>query len=317
MNKVYITDYITNPNIEKKILGKNLSPKIHNNVSILLVWHQRVDKKYLNQFPKLRAVIRYGVGYDNIDLKELKKRKIIFCNTPDYGVDEVSDTTIAMILNAVRGINEYNFFAKKLVNSWQENIIKSIKRTSNLNLGVIGAGRIGSLVLLKANALNFNTFFYDPYKESGYEKTLKSRRFDHLDDLLKKCHIISIHTPLTSETLGLVNKNFLKKIKNNCIFVNTARGEIVEKIDYLYEALVSKKLSFIALDVLPDESIPIKSSKLMNAWKYNSKFSNKIIINPHTSYYSKESFLEMRKKTANNALRVLNNLKPKNIISHD
>ncbi len=317
MTKVYITDYISNPDVEKKILGKNLSTKIHNNVSILLVWHQKINKKYIDKFPNLKAVIRYGVGYDNIDLKELKKRKIIFCNTPDYGVDEVSDTSIAMILNAVRGINEYNICGKLLVNNWQENTIKSIKRISNLNLGVIGAGRIGSLVLLKAKALNFKTFFYDPYKEHGYEKTLNSKRFDKLDNLLTKCHIISIHTPLTNETQGLVNKNFIKKLKKNCIFVNTARGEIVENLDYLYDGLISKKLSFVALDVLPNETVPIKSSKLINAWKNDNKLSGKIIINPHVSYYSKEAFLEMRNKTAQNALRILKKLKPKNIISYE
>ena len=213
MSKVFITDYITSAKIEKRILGNNLTNKIRNNISILLVWHQRVDKDYLDKFPKLKAVIRYGVGYDNIDLKELKRRKIVFCNTPDYGVDEVSDTTITMILNAVRGVNEYNFTAKKFVNTWQENIIKPIKRISNLNLGVIGAGRIGSSVLLKAKSINFNTFFYDPYKENGYEKTINAIRYDNLDDLLNKCHIISIHTPLTNETLGLVDKKFLNKVK--------------------------------------------------------------------------------------------------------
>lgn len=317
MSKVYITDYIKSPKIEKKILGKNLTNKIENNISVILVWHKRVDKYYLNKFPKLKAVIRYGVGYDNIDLKELKRRKIIFCNTPDYGVDEVSDTTIAMILNAVRGVNEYNFSSKKYINTWQENIIKPIKRISNLNLGVIGAGRIGSSVLLKAKALNFKTFFYDPYKENGYEKTINAIRYEKLDDLLKNCHIISIHTPLTNETLGLVNKNFLKKIKKNCIFINTARGEIVENLDYLYEALISKRISHVALDVLPDESMPIQNSKFINAWRNNGKLSNKIIINPHTSYYSKESYVEMREKTAKNALRILKNLQPKNIIGYD
>ena len=185
MSKVFITDYITSAKIEKRILGNSLTNKIKNNISILLVWHQRVDKDYLDKFPKLKAIIRYGVGYDNIDLKELKRRKIVFCNTPDYGVDEVSDTTITMILNAVRGVNEYNFTAKKFVNTWQENIIKPIKRISNLNLGVIGAGRIGSSVLLKAKSINFNTFFYDPYKENGYEKTINAIRYDNLDDLLQ------------------------------------------------------------------------------------------------------------------------------------
>ena len=97
--KVYVTDYIKKTDVEKKILGNYLSKIKNKKIEILLVWHQKIDKNYLSQFPNLKAVIRYGVGYDMIDLLELKKRKIALCNVPDYGIDEVSDTALAMILS--------------------------------------------------------------------------------------------------------------------------------------------------------------------------------------------------------------------------
>ena len=86
--------------------------------------------------------------------------------------------------------------------------------------------------------------------------------------------------PLTKLTEGLVDHNFIKKLKKNCIFVNTARGEIVKNLDNLHNALLKNKIYFVALDVLPDESVPIKNSKLLNEWKSNSKLSNRILINP-------------------------------------
>ena len=95
MNSVYITDYVKNPHIEKRILGKHLVDKPNKNVKVLLVWHEHINARYLNQFPNLVGIVRYGVGVDSIDLNEVKKRKLILCNTPDYGVDEVSDTALS------------------------------------------------------------------------------------------------------------------------------------------------------------------------------------------------------------------------------
>lgn len=94
MSYVYITDYVENPDIEKKVLGNSISKKINKDVKVLLAWHKKIDSSYLDNFPNLVGIVRYGVGIDSIDLEEIKKRKLILCNTPDYGVDEVSDTAV-------------------------------------------------------------------------------------------------------------------------------------------------------------------------------------------------------------------------------
>ena len=95
---VWITDYINNPSFEEQILGKILPDKKKHQAKVLLVWHQEINKEYISDFPNLKGVVRYGVGYDNIDINLLKRQGIVFCNNPDYGVDEVSDTALAMIL---------------------------------------------------------------------------------------------------------------------------------------------------------------------------------------------------------------------------
>ena len=315
MSCVFITDYIKNPNIEKKILGSNLSENPNKNIKILLVWHEKIDANYLNKFPNLVGIVRYGVGYDNIDLKEVKKRGLIFCNTPDYGIDEVSDTTLSMILDIIRGVSKYNIYSKSYKNSWQENTIKNLRRSSSINLGIVGAGRIGSAVMLKAKALKIPVMFFDPYKERGYEKTIGVLRTDDLDNLLTKSDIISLHVSLNSETKGMVNEGFIKKMKNGSSLINTSRGEVIKDIDLLYNALLTMKLYHVALDVLSNDKTPPVSCKFIDAWKSKeSNVSSRITINPHTAYYSKESFLEMRTKTSENALRILNGLVPYNII---
>lgn len=329
MSRVFITDYIDNPDVEKKILGSNLSAKkskeievLGDDVSIesnadtevLLVWHKHIDGQYLDKFPKVRGVVRYGVGFDNIDLEEIRRRGLVFCNTPDYGTDEVSDTALAMMLSLLRGVFAYDMFSRGYSDTWQENTIGKLRRISGLTLGVVGAGRIGTALMGKAKALSMNIVFYDPYKDSGYEKAIGVNRCYDLEGLLAQCDVVSMHTPLTKETRSMVDENFIANMKQDSILINSSRGEVVKDLDIIYRALKSGKLSAVALDVLPDE--PPIDCELIRAWRGGDKeLGYRIIINPHTSYYSQESYIEMRVKASENAKRILDGIEPLNIIS--
>ena len=311
---VLITDYIKNQDIEKKILKDKLSGTLNSDIEVLLVWHEHITKKYIDNLPKLKGIVRYGVGYDAIDLEYAKSKNIYVCNTPDYGTEEVSDTAIAMIMNIARGISRYDCLCRNYRNNWQENTITSIKRINDNKLGVIGAGRIGGSVILKANALRFDTSFYDPYVPNGYEKMLNAKRVRSLEDLLKISDIVSINCPLSKETFGMIDEKFISKMKDGASFSNTARGEIIRDIDVFYEPLKSGKLSNVALDVIPHE--PPKESLLINAWRNREDWlDGRFILNPHTAYYSDKAYFEMRYKAALNARRILNNEKPFNIVN--
>tara|TARA_B100000029_G_scaffold334631_1_gene326746 strand:- start:1242 stop:2198 length:957 start_codon:yes stop_codon:yes gene_type:complete len=314
MSYVYITDYVENPDIEKKVLGNSISKKINKDVKVLLAWHKKIDSSYLDNFPNLVGIVRYGVGIDSIDLEEIKKRKLILCNTPDYGVDEVSDTAVAMIMNIQRGISRYDYECRDYKDSWEINTISSLKRTSSTNIGVIGAGIIGSSVIIKTRSIGFNVSFYDPFKESGYEKTLKVSRHYDLNSLLTTSDIISIHVPLNRETYGMVNKDFLSQMKKGASIINTSRGNIIPDLNIIYEGLRSGQIGCVAFDVLASE--PPKNEELIKVWrKRESSLSSRIIINPHTSYYSQESFIEMRKSASEVAKEILEgSKKPRNII---
>ena len=142
---------------------------------VLLVWQLKIDEKYLKKFSDLKGIIRYGVGYDNIDLEACEKNKIIFCNNPSYGVDEVSDTALSMIMYLTRVIGLYHYKCLGLLEnedgSWQENTFKEAKRLNNLNLGVIGCGRIGTALVRKSKRFSDQLEFMTPF----YHQDLKNQ----------------------------------------------------------------------------------------------------------------------------------------------
>jgi C-terminal binding protein len=314
MSKIAITDYFDSPSAEElEILGNLISVNLSSDTEVLLVWHCNIDREYVSRFPRLRGVQRYGVGFDTLDIDYLKSAGILCANNPDYGVDEVSDTATAFILNISRGISRYDYLSRGFRTSWQENVLTELRRSSELTVGVIGAGRIGSSVLLKCRALGFRTAFYDPYKVSGYEKVLGARRMFELTDLLTTSDIVSLHCPLNSETSAMVDARFLSQMKPGAALVNTARGKLIAEINDIYQALRNNHLSSVALDVLPSE--PPEENRLISAWRENEDWlAGRLMINPHSSFYSEQAIRDMRTTAARNALRMLRGEKPLNLL---
>ncbi len=312
MSIIAITDNFDCPGEqETAVLGDLVGMELGADTEVILVWHTTVDAALVDRLPRLRGVQRYGVGFDNLDLDVLNSRGIIGCNNPDYGVDEVSDTAIGMLLTMTRCLARYNALARGLTDTWQENIVPTIRRSSETTLGVVGAGRIGGSVLLKARALGFRTFLFDPYQPRGIEKTFGAARVDRLDHLLERADVVSLHCPLNHETHGLVDERFLLAMKPGACLINTARGGLVASLDQIHNALSSGHLDQIAFDVLPEE--PAGQGPLLDAWRDPSHpLADRILINPHVAYYSQEAADEMRRKAAENALRLYRGETPAN-----
>ena len=305
---VAITDHIKDFSIEKKLLGEYFEDEVSDKTSLILVWHKIIDRDFLKRYPSIRAVIRYGVGYDNIDIELCKKKNIIVANTPDYGIDEVADSALAMILYLTRKIGALENLAKRDSTYWLgKNLNLNMKRLNKLSLGIIGLGRIGGAISTKFSAFSRNICFYDPYIPNGYEKVYKIHRHKNLSDLLKNSDIITINTPLTEETKGMVNKEFLDQMKKGSYLINLSRGPIVERKDLILEKLLSNQLEGYGTDVWINEP-PLRDDKLHNAWKENqNNLTGKIIVNPHTAYYSEEALLESRTKACSTCLDIIQN----------
>lgn len=203
----------------------------------LLVWHWRVDQETVNLLEQCRILIRYGVGYDLVDVKALVTRQIPFCNTPDYGTEEVADAACGMILAIQRQLVAYDRACRRFDSGWQEHTMSPQQRTSCQRLGVIGIGRIGTAVVLRMKPFGYRILGYDPYLPSGHEKAVGYQRVESLEELLRQSDIVTIHCPLTEETRGMVNAKFLARMKPGSALVNTARGQIFSDLDCLQGAV--------------------------------------------------------------------------------
>jgi len=270
----------------------------------ILVWHWGVDEDTLGVLDSCKVVVRYGVGYDAIDLKALAARGIPLCNTPDYGTEEVCDTACAMILAIQRQLVAYDRMARTFAEGWQEHALPSQQRTNCQTLGVIGVGRIGTAVVNRMKAFGYRILGYDPYVPSGHEKAVGYERVWSQDELLAESDILTIHCPLSDETRGMIDDPFLAKMKPGASLVNTARGRIVASLDCVERALRSGRLAYAYLDVLPDE--PPKPHPLLDAWRNDEDWlRGRLVINPHTAYYSQQGWYEMRYKAAETARMAL------------
>ena len=304
---VAISDHIKNFSIERNILGDYFQENLDEKTTILLVWHKNIDKKFLDKYKSIRAVVRYGVGFDNIDLDLCKERKIIVANTPDYGVDEVSDSSLAMILALTRKINSLGELAKNDNDFWiGKEFNLNLQRLNQLSLGIIGLGRIGSSVARKFLSFSRKVGFYDPYIPSGHEKILSLKRYEDLESLLKNSDIISINTPLTNETRNLVDENFLNSMKKGSYLINLSRGPIVKDQTLILKKLLSNQLEGYGTDVWINEP-PKLNDEMYELWKSNNnKLNSRVIITPHTAYYSEQALYECRSKACKTTLDIIN-----------
>jgi D-3-phosphoglycerate dehydrogenase/C-terminal binding protein len=273
----------------------------------LIVYHEStITPEVIDRMSHCRVIVRGGVGVDNIDLKAATNRGIRVCNIPDYGVDEVADHALGLLLALHRGIVQVERRLRDSLAPWDRRAVRSIGRLSECTLGIVGCGRIGSATARRAQAFKLRVLVYDPYLTPGMEKALDVTRVDW-DTLLAESDAISLHTPLTPQTRHLINTETLSRLRADCLLVNTARGAVVDT-DALAHALQSGKLGGAAIDVLPHEP-PDSQSELVRLWQDRTQDVN-LIITPHIAYYSNQAIEEIRVKGAQEVRRVLLGHKP-------
>jgi phosphoglycerate dehydrogenase-like enzyme len=188
--------------------------------------------------------------------------------------------------------------------NWSWKTARSGRRLRGQRFGVVGCGRIGTAVALRAKVFGFRVQFYDPYVPSGYEKAIGLERATTLDELLEISDVVTLHAPLTAETRGMIGKAELERMKPGAFLVNTARGPLVQE-RALISALNSGRLSGVALDVVENE--PAFSPELLA--------DANCLITPHAAFYSEEALHDMRANAARTVLRVLLGGAPVNVVN--
>jgi len=244
--------------------------------------------KVMNALEKCRIISRYGVGVDNIDVKAATEKGIMVAYVPDYCIEEVSNHAIAMIVNFARQISLFDRSTRN--RNWDVMLSKPIFRLSEQTIGILGLGRIGSAVAKKLKNFNVKILAYDPYVKNVIEGV----RIVDFQELVEKSDYITIHTPLSEETKQIFTQKIFKQMKKSAYLINTARGGIINQ-EALFEALNNKEIKGAALDVLKNEPPD---------WSEIPQLEN-LILTPHAAFYSESSFEELKKRTAQAVVDVL------------
>lgn len=263
-------------NIDLKIGIKNdeLQNIINQYDAIITRSGTSITKETLQNPGKLKIIGRAGVGLDNIDIEEASRKNIIVMNAPTGNTIAATELTFALILGAARKVHEANNSVKK--GEWDRKRFLGIQ-LSDKTIGIVGLGRIGSNVAIRAKSFGMKILAYDPYIKRDKATSLGVALLDSLDELLEQSDIITIHTPLTDETYKMIRKEQLHKMKNRAVLINCARGAIIDEDD-LYEVLKNKKLFAAALDVFEKE--PPKGNKLLEL--------ENVLVTPHIGANTEE-----------------------------
>ena len=258
----------------------------------ILVTYAKLTREILTQLTKCKAIGRFGLGVDNIDLTAAKEKGIAVNYVPDYCIREVSDHTMALLLALIRKVP----FSNKLVQSgrWEMPAVVPIRRIEGTVLGLVGFGHIPRLVAPKAQSFGIKVMAYDPYVKPEAFKAANVEGVD-LDTLLKNADYISVHAPLLPATRGMLNATAFAKMKKGVYIVNTARGPLIDE-PALLAALDAGQVGGAGLDVVAAEPLA-KDSPLLGR--------DNVIISPHTGFYSIEALEELQTKCATDVARVL------------
>lgn len=279
----------------------------------VLVQYTRIDEKILSKLERCKVMVRYGTGYDNFDLEAMTRHGIYAAYVPDYCVEEVSSHALALLLALGRRIVRYNDAVRAGV--WSSHKERPIYRMRDQILGIVGLGRIGRALCLKAKPIFGQIVACDPYIPRSVFDEYGVRKVE-LDELLSISDAISLHVPLIRKPTGiyrstyhLIGEREIKLMKPNAYIVNTARGPVIDD-DALSRALREGRIAGAALDVLEEEPVTEDGSSVSERFK-DLLESGKLIITPHSAYLSERSLRDVRRMAAEEVVRVLMGGTPK------
>jgi len=326
---LYSEDNYPDDSVERRIYGPDVNVLVAKGATSLatipeelrvqaeglMILRYKVTAADLALFPKLRAVCRMGVGYDNIDRVEAAKRQVMVLNVPDYGTTEVADHAISLAMALRRGLLMHLEAQRADPPAvWRYIDDPLLKRSSVQTFGIVGMGRIATAVALRAKAFGFRVVFFDPYLPNGVELGLGIHRAATLEDLLRQTDTLSIHVPLTPETRGMISTPQLSLLPKGAVLVNTARGPIVD-IDAIPPLLKSGHLAGVGLDVVPVEPPVEPVPELIRAYRAREPWTiGRLIITPHSAFYTPQAWDDIRSKSAETMRAALLGPKAQNVI---
>ena len=302
--KILITDHIAeeglailkaDPNVEVTvkpgIKNNELKPIIGEYDAVITRSGTTVTADLIENPGRLKIIGRAGVGLDNVDIEAASRKGIIVMNAPTGNTLAATELTMAMMLSAARKVPLANQSLK--AGEWDRKRFMGIQLYNKV-LGIVGLGRIGSNVAIRAKSFGMKVIAYDPYIKKSKAESLGVKLYDNLDQLIKEVDVITFHTPLTKETHNMIRKEHIEKMKDGVIIINCARGGIVNEND-LYEAVKSGKVFAAGVDVFEEE--PPVNNKLLTL--------DNVFVTPHIGANTHEGQKGVAVIIAENVLNAL------------
>ncbi len=271
----------------------------------LVVQYAPITERVLAALPRLKAIGRYGVGYDTVDVPAATRHGVAVSNVPDYGTEDVSDHAIALALALERGLGRFDRRMRSGLTQLEP--VRPLHRVSTRTFAIIGAGLIGSATARKARGVGYRVIAYDPAFDGRPTTPHGIPLVSPLAKVLGQADVVSLHIPLSDSTRHLIDSTTLAGFKPGSILVNTCRGAVVDT-DAVVAALASGRLRGAGLDVFETEPLPPGSPILER---------DDAILTPHVAWYSEESYVELKTRVIENVVDVCTGRQPRNILNRE
>ena len=249
----------------------------------------------------LKAILKYGVGVDNIDLEAATRHGIMVVNCPEYGSDTIAEHAFALIICLAKNILKVHALMRQHGWLWPTTELLGTDLSGQV-LGLIGFGRIGRAMARKAHGFGMQIQIYDPYVDPDMAGTFQAEFVD-LKTLLKTSDVISIHCILTPETKHLIAEAELKMMKKSAFLIDVSRGAIIQE-EALLKALQENRIGGAGLDVFADE--PLEPGHPLFTLE-------NVILTPHLAWYTKQAQERLEQETLQRALEILEGRLPQNL----
>ncbi len=267
---------------------------------VVLVNMAPITRRVIEQLHRCRAVVRYGVGVDNVDLEAASEHGIVVAHVVDFCTEEVSNHALLLLLACAKRLVPLDRGVRE--GRWPRGPLLALPPIFGQTLGIVGLGNIGEALARKARALGLQVVAYDPFVDPRVAEECNARLCS-LKELLQQSDYVSVNAPLTAETRHLIGAEELALMKPTAVLINTARGALVDE-GALVEALRSGRIAAAGLDVFEEEPLPPDSAL---------RGLDNVVLTPHSAGFSEASVRKVRVEVGKAAADVLAGRWPKQV----
>ena len=276
--------------------------EIVKDADVILFTDVSINSDVIDCLEKCKLIIRYGIGYDNVDTKKAAEKGIIVCNAPNYGVVDVAEHAMSLIMACSKRLVYMNDCVRDKF--WNIGEMGASSRLAGKTIGFVGFGKIARCVCDRTNAFQAKAMVYDPYVSESCLKEYKAESVN-LDTLLKEADYVTLHVPLSDNTRHMLGKDEFAKMKNTAYIINTGRGGLINETE-LIDALENGVIAGAGLDVFETENSNLDERIL--------KMQN-VVLTPHVAWNTSEATVALHKEVTENVLRFLDGVRPESIVN--